>query len=497
MLTESTTLTLLTAEAMRATEHAAMANGISGREMMQRAGEAVAEAVMRLYAPTPVRVLCGPGNNGGDGFVAASALRQAGWEVEVGCLLPITELRGDARAAAEEWGGIVLPLEDMPLEPNALYVDSLFGTGLTRPLEGVAAQVMEQLAQISATVIAVDILSGVNADSGAVGNTLPYAAATITFAAKKPGHLLLPGTLHAGEVACVDIGIGEAVETAGAQAKLLENRAPLWLPLYQWPKPTDHKYTRGSVVVLSGRPEMTGASRLAARAALRAGAGAVTLACDSDAWRINAAHVTSVIARVVETLEDFAAFIADHKHKAVVIGPGAGLTDRTRACVMAALQVGKPVVLDADALTVFADNPQPLFAQVRGEVVMTPHSGELERICGTLNLEAGLPKWALAREVASRSGMVSVLKGYDTVIAAPDGRVAINSNGTPVLATAGSGDVLAGIIGAMCAQGMPAFEAACAGVSLHAEAGRRFGLGVIAEDLPEMLPDLLKELFQL
>lgn len=497
MLSESTTLTLLTADSMRIAEQSAIRSGVSGNEQMQRAGAAVAEAITRLYTPMPVRILCGPGNNGGDGFVAAAALRAAGWEVEVASLLAIENLQGDARLAADAWGGVILPLEDVQIDRAALYVDALFGTGLTRPLEGIAARVMERLAIEGVTLVAIDILSGVNADSGETSGTLPYAAATITFSVKKPGHFLLPGALHAGEVACVDIGISKEVDAVGTEEKLFENRPPLWLSFMQWPQPMDHKYTRGSVVVFGGQAEMTGASRLAARAALRAGAGAVTLACHPATFQAIAAHVTSIMTYVFGTPEEFSQFIAGDKHKAIILGPGAGANDDTRACVLAALDTGKPTVLDADALMAFEEYPQTLFDRVRADVIMTPHSGELNRLFGGLNINLQKPKWLLGREVAAKSGMVTVLKGYDTVIASPDGRVAINSNGTPVLATAGSGDILAGIIGSLCAQGMPAFEAACAGVSLHAEAGRRFGLGLIAEDLPEILPNILKELVQL
>lgn len=497
MLTESTTVVMLSSQAMRDAETRAMASGISGWDMMRRAGEAVAEVVTRSFPEGPVYVLCGPGNNGGDGFVAAIALKAAGREVTVGCLVSRDALTGDAATAASEWDGRIVPFAEIPMEPEAVYIDAIFGTGFHGSLEGEAAAIMERLAVAGARIVAVDILSGIDATSGAFSGYLPTAAVTVTFGAKKPGHLLMPGTLNAGIIASVDIGIGEHVEVAGRELNLYENRPELWLGYFHWPLPDDHKYSRGSVVVFSGQAEMTGASRLAARAALRVGAGAVSIACDREALKVNAAHVTAIMTRLTETSEEFAEFIAGKKHRALLLGPGAGLNDRTRACVKAALASGKPTVLDADALTAFEEYPQMLFDMVNGPVIMTPHGGELERLFSWLGMNHDQPKWLLAREAAARTGMTAVLKGYDTCIAAPDGRVAINGNGSPLLATAGSGDVLAGIIAGLCAQGMPAFEAACAGVSLHAEAGRRFGLGLIAEDIPEMIPAVLNDLFQL
>ena len=494
MLTEATTTTLLTAAAMRDAEARAIASDISSWDMMQNAGDAVAELIIRSYEVRPVRVMCGPGNNGGDGYVVATLLRNAGWEVEVGSTVDPQNLTGDARRAFEEWNGLTIPLWDLAIDENALYVDAIFGTGLNRPIEGKTAAFLEKLAAARVIMVAVDIVSGVNADTGFYNGTLPSAAFTVTFGARKPGHLLLPGTALAGLLASVDIGIGEFVEEAGKDLQLNENRPEQWLSLLRWPAMSDHKYTRGSLVVQSGPPFMTGASRLAARAALRSGAGAVTIACSHEALPIHAAQLSAVMTSPSETPEAFAELIALSKHTGILVGPGAGISDHTRACVQAALATGKPTVLDADALTSFETNPDLLFGMVQGPVVMTPHSGELQRLFAGRPLNLEQAKWLIARDAAIASGMVVVLKGFDTVIAAPDGRVTINSNGTPVLATAGSGDVLAGIIASLCAQGMPAFEAACAGVSLHAETGQKFGVGLIAEDMPDLLPGLFNEL---
>jgi NAD(P)H-hydrate epimerase len=497
MLTEASTATLLTAAAMRDAEAHAIASGVSSWDMMQRAGNGVGELILRSYEARPVRVMCGPGNNGGDGYVAATFLRNAGWEVEVGSTVDPQKLAGDARRAFEEWGGVTIPLWDLAIEQDALYIDAIFGTGLDRPLEGKIAAFLEKLAEARVLMVAVDIVSGVNADTGLYSNILPSAAFTVTFGARKPGHLLLPGTALAGLLACIDIGIGEFVEEAGQALQLKENRPEGWMSLLRWPAMSDHKYTRGSLVVQSGPLFMTGASRLAARAALRAGVGAVTIACNREALPIHAAQLSAVMTSPSETPEAFAELVGLGKHTGILVGPGAGISDHTRACVQAALATGKPTVLDADALTSFETNPDILFNMIKGPAVMTPHDGELQRLFAGRPLNLDQAKWLVAREAAQASGMVVVLKGFDTVIAAPDGRVAINFNGTPVLATAGSGDVLAGIIASLCAQGMPAYEAACAGVSLHAEAGQKFGVGLIAEDIPDMLPGLFNDLLRL
>ncbi len=497
MLTESKTTALLTAEAMRGAESQAIADGISAWEMMQQAGEAVAESVLRLFEISPVCVMCGPGNNGGDGYVAASFLRQAGWEVQVGTLVPPEQLTGNARRAYENWNGLTIPLSELVIDSDTVYIDALFGTGLNRPLDGEAADTMQRLAAARARVVAVDILSGVNADSGRFSNVLPNAAATITFGAKKPGHLLLPGAGLAGFVASVDIGIMPYVNAVAEPLGLQENRVENWFSSMRWPAVTDHKYSRGALVVLGGAESMTGASRLAATAALRAGAGAVTVACSSQTLPLYASTLMAVMTRVISDSGALQDLFEETKQTALLLGPGLGVQENTRSRVAMALATAKPTVLDADALTAFADDPQALFSEVRGEVILTPHAGELQRLFAKTPLDLSQPKWQVAREAARMSRCVVVYKGFDTVIAAPDGRVAINNNGTPVLATAGSGDVLAGIIGSLCAQGMPAFEAACAGVSMHGEAGQRSSVGMIADDLPSLLPGILNDLLQM
>jgi ADP-dependent NAD(P)H-hydrate dehydratase / NAD(P)H-hydrate epimerase len=322
------------------------------------------------------------------------------------------------------------------------------------------------------------------------------ATRTVTFAARKPGHLLHPGRAHCGPVTVADIGITKAT-VAGLGSRTFANGPELWREAFPRPEASGHKYGRGHALVLSGDAAQTGAARLAAHGALRAGAGLVTLASPTDALAVNAAQLTAVMLRPCNRPDDLAGLLADARINAVALGPALGVGAATRALVAAALASGRAAVLDADALTSFSGETSGLFeaiAAVQRPVVLTPHEGEFARLLGGTEALAGRSKLDRARRAAAQSGAVLVLKGADTVIAAPDGRAAINENGTPYLATAGSGDVLTGLIAGLLAQGMDGFDAAAVAVWLHAEAARRFGPGLIAEDIPEALPAVLREL---
>ena len=500
---------LLTTGQMYAADRAAISGGIAGTELMENAGRAVAGAIIARWPRAGLAVvLCGPGNNGGDGFVIARLLREAGFPVRLGLLGAADRLSGDAAAMAARWQGGIEPLTVALLDGAALIVDALFGAGLARPLEGAALQVLAAAHNLGAPIIAVDMPSGVEGTGGQVLGFAPHAALTVTFFRKKCGHLLMPGRAHCGEVLVADIGIPDAVlESLGAMAR--ENAPRLWLDVFPRPRADGHKYDRGHCVVKSGPLISTGAARLAARGALRAGAGLVTVASPPDALAVNAAHLTAIMLAECSDAGAFGLLLADARRNAVLLGPGNGVGADTRKFVEAALASGAAVVLDADALTSFESGAggqtgaEDLFAVIRGrrgDVVLTPHEGEFGRLFPQLRagreLEAdGFPvaKTERAARAASESGAVVVLKGADSVIAAPDGRLAINGNGSPYLASAGSGDVLAGIITGLIAQGMPGFEAACAGCWLHGEAARNFGPGLIAEDLPDMLPRIMAD----
>ncbi|MDH3232388.1 MAG: NAD(P)H-hydrate dehydratase [Alphaproteobacteria bacterium] len=473
---------------MASADKAAIAGGIAGEQLMENAGGGVARLIVERWSPRPVAVLCGPGNNGGDGFVVARHFAKAGWPVKLALLGSPQALSGDAAVMAKRWDGPIAPLDADVLDGAGLVVDGLFGAGLTRPIEGAPAALIERLNADAVPVVAIDMPSGVDGNSGAVLGAAPHAALTVTFFRRKPGHLLLPGRLHCGEVVTIDIGIPADVLTDIAP-RTHENTPALWCAHCRVPGLLDHKYSRGHVVVAGGAA-MTGAARLAARGAMRAGAGMVTIASPPSAVPIYATEMAGVLVTPIARPVDFVAFLEDPRKVAILVGPGNGVSDATRGHALAALATGRPVVLDADALTVFAGAGDALAGARRGECVLTPHEGEFARVFG----DRPGSKLARARTVAAETGAVIVLKGGDTVVAAPDGRAAITGNAPAWLATAGAGDVLAGLVLAHLGQGMPAFEASCAAVWLHGAAAARFGPGLIAEDLPDQLPAILREL---
>lgn len=475
---------VLGVDAMYAADRAAVAAGVPGLSLMEAAGMAVALEVRRRLPRGPVAVLCGPGNNGGDGFVAARYLARWGWPVRVALLGERARLQGDAAVNAERWRGTVLPLSPVVLDGCVGVVDALFGAGLARPLEGVAAETVDAVNDRGLPCIAVDMPSGVHGDTGAVMGTAPRCVTTVTFFRPKPGHLLYPGRDLRGCLVVADIGIPDAVlDAIGPQ--IFVNGPALWrLPV---PGPTEHKYRRGHAVVVGGS-RMSGAGRLAVRGARRAGAGMVTVAAPAEAIPLYAADAPGALTWPLEEEADFERLLADERKNALLLGPGGGRGGTMRRHVRAALETGRACVLDADALTSFADVPDDLFGAMRGPAVMTPHEGEFSRLFGDIPGS----KLERARTAAARSGAVVLLKGADTVIAAPDGTAAVNVNAPPDLATAGAGDVLAGIILGLLAQGMDAFAAASAGAWLHGEAARRCGAGLIAEDVAAALPEVVR-----
>lgn len=477
---------LLSAAETRAVEARAIAAGLSGKAMMEAAGAAAAAFIIQTISQRPAAVLCGPGNNGGDGFVIARKLKEAGFTVRVGLLGERGALKGDAALMASLYDGAVEPMAPDALVGAGVIVDALFGTGLARPVEGAAKAMIEAANAHAAPSIAIDIPSGVSADTGAVLGAAIEAAATITFITRKPGHVLFPGRALSGRVHVADIGVG-AEHVFAFNPSCFENHPALFAGQWRRLAWDTHKYGRGHAAVVSGPRLKTGAARLAATAALRAGAGLVTMLSSRDAADENAAHLTAVMIREADEAAAISDALADPRFTAALIGPGAGVSDETRAKVLAILNSGAGAVLDADALTSFAGDPAALFAKLRSDDVLTPHAGEFARIFPN---EAATPggRVALARAAAARANAVVVLKGADTVIAAPDGRCAINANAPFDLATAGSGDVLAGAIAGRRATGMKGFESALSGVFLHGACGQIAGPGLIADDLVAALP---------
>jgi hydroxyethylthiazole kinase-like uncharacterized protein yjeF len=466
---------------------------------MKNAGRAVADVACRAVECRRVVVVAGPGNNGGDGFVAARYLAERGYVVRVCFVGERTRLKGDAALAAEQWTGPVEEASPAKLAGCDLIIDALFGAGLDRDVDGLARTMIGAMNGEGVPIIAVDLPSGINGTSGAVMGAAVNATRTVTFFRRKTGHLLLPGRLHCGPVEVSDIGISDNV-LGTIKPQTFANGPQLWSASFPQPGLQGHKYTRGHTVVVSGGPSSTGAARLAARGALRAGAGLVTIASPPEALAINAAASLAVMVRPVDGAAELSSFLADKRRNAIVLGPGGGVGAAMQEQVLAALASQAAVVLDADALTSFAEQPGKLASEIGKrpgkDVVLTPHEGEFSRIFNNIlkktTLNSKLEKTRLA---ADYCGAVVVHKGADTVVAAPGGRAAIADNGPPSLATAGSGDVLAGIVAGLMAQGMQAFDAASAAVWLHGEAAAEFGAGLIAEDLPEMLPSVYRRLF--
>lgn len=496
---------LLTSDEMGRADTLAIDSGISGFVLMRRAGRAVAEAVGRLAGPPgPVLVLCGPGNNGGDGFIAASLLVERGWSVRVGLLGNPDRIAGDAAKAMAAWSGPVDVLDDGACQSIAqgpapsVVVDALIGAGLSRPFGGESARLLRSLSDAGARVVSVDVPSGLDGTTGRIaGGEAGMAVAadiTVTFFRLKPGHCLYPGRSLCGRIALTDIGIEAGVlDRIGCRATI--NRPSDWLHLVPLPSVSDHKYSRGHVIVMAG--DMPGAAVLAAQAARRI-AGYVTLA-GGNADDCRSISPGLVVRRGGDGWESSVRRAAVRPGSvAAVIGPGAGIDDddaatELRRRVLGWIATAAPLVLDADGLTAFcgpenardqgtARVDQLKAADCESRLVLTPHSGEFARLFPEI-VRTDSDKLTATRQAARRAGGVVVHKGADTVVAAPDGRAAISVDAPPSLATAGTGDVLTGIVAALMSAGVAAFDAARIGVWIHAEAAHIAGPGMVAEDM--------------
>jgi ADP-dependent NAD(P)H-hydrate dehydratase / NAD(P)H-hydrate epimerase len=479
---------LLTTDEMYTADAAAIAQGIPGTVLMENAGREIVKEILGRWSVRPVSILCGPGNNGGDGFVVASLLCDAGWPVRLGLLGELKSLRGDAAKMAAQWEGEIEPIDLALFEGAELVVDALFGAGLSRPVEGVVASMIDEINRKAIPCVAVDVPSGINGDTGELLGVAPSCVLTVTFFRQKPGHFLYPGRILCGDIVVADIGISEAV-LPGITPMVAHNSPSLWLSSFPKPSYINHKYSRGYALIVGGA-KMTGAARLCARAAARIGAGMVGIAAPIEAADIYACDDPSFLIHRFSDASEFRKVLQDRRQNTVMIGPGMGLSQMTADMTLTVLATKKAVVLDADALSVFENRSEELFAAIEDTpVVITPHEGEFSRL-----FDSKGDKLTRCRAAAAQSGAVVLLKGPDTVIAAPDGRAVINSNAPPTLATAGAGDVLAGLIAGLIAQDMEAFYAACAACWIHGEAATQFGRGLIASDLPERVPAVLRQL---
>ncbi|OWV78890.1 bifunctional ADP-dependent (S)-NAD(P)H-hydrate dehydratase/NAD(P)H-hydrate epimerase [Rhizobium sp. R635] len=475
---------LVTPAEMAAVDAAAAASGIDSFGLMERAGAAVAAAALRLY-PGSLRfvVLCGPGNNGGDAYVAARHLRESGAAVALFHLGDPSRRRGDAARAR---AGCALKGQGLGLYRPAtgdVVIDGLFGAGLTREVPEDVRALIGRVAEAGLPVLAIDLPSGIDGRTGKVLGAAFAAHNTITFMTRKPGHLLMPGRELCGELEVFDIGIPARIIRAEASGIVAENTPEAWKGVLPAEHLETHKYKRGHLVVFSGEADKTGAARMSAISGLKAGAGLVTIAAPRAAMAANAAHLTAVMLHAVDDEAELEDWLSDRRMQTFILGPGFGIGARARGFVKAFAE--RRLVLDADGISSFKDDPHELYDLFRGEprLVLTPHEGEFTRLFPDIGGDKSLGKVDKAVAAARRANAAIVYKGADTVIASPDGRALINTNAPAWLATAGSGDVLAGIIGGLLAQGLPAFEAAAAGVWLHGQAGHRAGKGLTAEEL--------------
>ena len=468
---------ILTSAEMKKADLAAIESGMPALGLIRSAAAGLAQSIRSNMPPGRILFLCGTGNNGADGFIAAEILRSQGWEVRVACLVKTKELKNDAAKSAKEFQGEIESLNsNLSVHNTDLVVDAVFGTGFDGELPPELVTLFDKVRAKKIPVIAADVPSGVNATTGTIAEGALKPAMTVVFCRKKIAHVLQPSRAFCGKQHLVVVPIPDA-DIAALGTQTFENTPALWLNDFPYPRAEMHKYDRGHVVVYGGA-DRTGAACLAAHAAQRSGAGVVSItAHTSESALIYKLYRASIMVDTWQTADDFKTLLRDARKNAAIIGPGAGMDDKTREAVLAALDFNKTLVLDADALTVFKDTPEALFKKLSPRHVLTPHEGEF------------------ARAAAKTANAIVVLKGSDTVIAAPDGTAVINTNAPPILAIAGAGDVLAGLISGFAAQGMPAFMASIAAVWLHAAAAKSLGTGLTAEDIINHIPQTLKTLF--
>jgi hydroxyethylthiazole kinase-like uncharacterized protein yjeF len=482
---------ILTTSEMKNAEAAALAHGIPGFWLMTTAGTSVAKEITDSIAPCPVLVLCGPGNNGGDGFIAAQHLRKAGWSVRVACLVKRKDLQKDAALAAQKWDGEIESLNsNLPVHQTGLIVDAVFGAGFDRTLGPELVILFDKIRTRKIPVVAVDVPSGLNASTGHIDPGALKASLTVTFCRKKPGHVLLPAKEHCGRIVVADIGITDAM-VATLNTTCFENNPALWLKDFPLPSAEGHKYDRGHAVIYGGE-KRTGAACLAAAAAQKIGAGLVTITSPKATWSIYSSYRASIMVDECNDNESLKAILRDERKNAVLIGPGAGVGEPLRQAVEAIFSMNKTGVLDADVFSAYKDSPKDLFSRLSPKYVLTPHEGEFNRLFGVMEGD----KIERTLKAAKISNAIVLLKGADTVIAAPDGAVIVNTNAPPTLATAGSGDVLSGLVTGLITQKMPPFMAAAAAAWLHGEAARKYRLGLTAEDIISMIPQVLNDFFK-
>jgi len=487
---------LLTPDEARAADVWTIEHGKPGLELMEAAGRAVADTIVE-YVGTPLEVggeiviLCGPGNNGGDGYVVARLLDEWGYPVKVLSSVEADALKGDARKMARKWKGHTELVGAGKVNGASVVVDSLFGTGLNKAVEGDLEALLNEANEADAFRLAIDVPSGLNANTGNSLGVCFKADATVTFFKKKSGQMVAPGRFFCGgadHIHVADIGIPEAA-LENIDPKHFSNEPALWSHSFPFQGPAAHKYNRGHMLVLGGKEPTLGASRLASMAGLRVGAGLVTLAAPSESYAIQAGALDDVMVRRFDSAFGFIGIMSDPKISTVLLGPGAGVGEKTAELVLQALMKGRNLVLDADALTSLTGRLDVLSGAKNCKAVLTPHEGEFARLFPDLDFRSD--RIGAVRSAAEQSDCTVVLKGVSTIVGDVDGRISIASNAPSWLAVGGTGDILSGMIGGLLAQGMPAFEAASAAVWLHGEAAMKAGRGLIASDMLPLISRVL------
>ena len=499
-------INLFTSKEVKNLDELSVKHGVSLSKLMENAGNASFQVIVDRIIPdlsnfnNRITVLCGPGNNGGDGFVIAKKLIEKNFDVKVCSPFNKNSFNSTALEKLEISNFDLLEVSQDLFKNSDLIIDALFGIGLNRDIDKKLIDLIDLINKEKNYVVSIDIPSGLVTDTGEKKPTSINADHTITFQSPKPCHFLLPGKINTGELSVVDIGVPEQIfEGVKKSSNIFLNTSDLWKNYFPWPKEYDHKYSRGHLLVQSGDQFSTGASRLASLSALRIGAGVVTLASSDEAALINASHLTSVMVKNISNISNFINFAKNRKVTSLLIGPGCGVTDYTKKLSLNVIELGLPVVLDADALSVFKNDPDELFSSIKkynDRVILTPHEGEFNRIFK----DRKGSKLSAASDAAKLSGATIIYKGNDTVISNPDGLLAISDKSSPFLATAGSGDILAGICAGLLSQGMNSFFAACAGQWFHKKIGEIPRPGMIADDMPAIienfLPSALGEIYE-
>jgi len=464
---------------------------IPGYKLMENAGGVIFKIIKKKFKKKKkIKILCGPGNNGGDGFVVAKLLEENGFQdVELFCLVTKNKLKGDAKIAANNFNKNLKSFNDFKISSNDLIIDGIFGSGLKRNISGNLKKIIEKINLKKPYCISIDTPSGINGDTGEIQGTALKSNDTITFTTKKPGHLLSPGSEYCGNVIVGDIGIN--LEKLSFKPRIFENHPDNWRSKFPWPNQKSHKYTRGFSLIICGE-KMTGASRLAARAAARIGCGLLCLGVPRKSFNIYSTENPIALIEIVDDKKDLNNLLKDKRINTILIGPGFGISKKKLELILKVVKEKKRlIVLDADALK---NNFKKILLKNKTKIVITPHEGEFLQVLKDLNIKNKKNKFSIVIEFIKKTKINLILKGNKTLICSQDGKISINTNTSPFLATGGSGDVLAGMITGLISQGMDIFNACCASVWIHGEIGRMKGPGLIAEDLPEMIPKVLKKL---